>query len=136
MDALFGGQTSNQASSNNVNAINAAAGNEQQATNNALQFLSQWLGLNPSPVSKFGNITPPPQFGSGQTIGGGATNSLGALTQAPAVGNTSIQPTMPNMNRPPGQNPIPPGTPLHRVPTPRDPRLPPPILGGGLIPRY
>ena len=79
---------------NMTNELNTAFANNQQATNNSLQFLNQWLGTNPAPAQTWGNIKPPTTVGTGQTIGGGGTNSLGQLVQPPA-----------NVNTPPAPNP-------------------------------
>lgn len=93
MDQLFGGgtpqQNYGQNSANISNELNTAFNNNQQAVNNSLSWLLNFLGKNPSPVSTWGGITPPDMFGAGTTLGGGGTNSLGQLVNAPANANNS-----------------------------------------------
>ena len=93
MDMITGGggtpeQNYGQQAQNMTNAENTAFSNNQQAVNSSLAYLSQWLGANPSPVSSWGNITAPSMYGPNQTLGGGGTNALGALVNAPANLNT------------------------------------------------
>jgi hypothetical protein len=115
MKQLFGGGTPAQnygeQAQNMTNAENTAFANNQKAVDNSLNQLSQWLAANPPPISSWGSIAPPPQYGAGQTIGGGGTNALGQLVNppppgapAPFLGTGAKNPAGPPMQRetPPG----------------------------------
>jgi hypothetical protein len=84
------GQNQMTQTANNTNAVNQAFADNTQNTNNSLAFLQNWLGVNPSPVSGWGNITPPTPVAAGATIGGGTTNDLGQLVTPPATANNPL----------------------------------------------